>query len=116
MVRRVGLHVEHRVIAFDAALVHLDGKGRGLHTNHAGAGIGRRAVVGNMDLFSALAFDHGGVVTGNTQFDRNADLARQVSHEVRVALGHHGGVFVWDAGKYQLGVFSFPVLGLGRCN
>ena len=114
LVRRVGLHVKHRVVAFDAALVHFDGKGRSLDANHASTGIRGRSVVRDMDLLGALAFDHGGVVTGNTQLDRYADLAGQVRDEVTIALGHHGSVFIRNAGKHQLRVFGFPVLGLGR--
>ena len=114
LVRRVGLHVKHRVVAFDAALVHFDGKGRSLDANHASTGIRGRTVVRDVDLLGALAFDHGGVVTGNTQFDGHADFARQVRNEVAVSFSHHGCVFVRDAGKYQLGVFGFPVLGLSR--
>ena len=41
-------------------------------------------------------------------------VAGQVGHEVAVALGHGGCIFVRDAGKHQLRVFGFPVLGLGR--
>ena len=113
LVRRISLHVKHGVVAFDAALVHFDGKGGDLDADHTGAGIRSRAVVSHMDLLSTLAFDHGGVVASDAQLDRHADFARQVGDEVTVALGDHGSVFIRNAGKHQLRVFGFPVLGLG---
>ena len=65
-VRRIGLDIENRVVTFDATFGNFNGKRACLDTDHAGAGIRGWAVESDMNLLGALAFDHRGVVTGNT--------------------------------------------------
>ena len=65
-----------------------------------------------MDVFSDLAFDDGGIVIGDAQLHRNAQLLGQVLDEGLVTLLDAGGVLVWDGGEDELGIIGLPV-GVG---
>ena len=78
LVARLGLHIEHRMVALGAVVVHFDGERLDLGADHIGAGVGRRTVHRDMDVAGALAFDHRGIVVGDPQRHLGAELLRQI--------------------------------------
>ena len=114
LVGTVGAHVEDRVVADRAVVVHGGGERLDLDAGDDGAGVGGRAVARDLDAAVALALDDGGIVVGDAQSDLGAELLGQVFDERRVALGHAGSVLGRDDGHHQLGILGFPVLRVGR--
>src|SRR4029077_7612479 len=105
-----GLDEEHRVVAGRTVGIDVVGERVGLDAGQPGAGERGRTVAGDMDVAGALAFDHGGVVVGDTQRDFYAEFLRQVSDERRPALGYAGSVFGRHDGEGQLRILALPVL------
>ena len=78
LVGRFGEHVEHRIVALRAVAVDVDGEGVGLHADDARARERGGAVIGDLDVAGALAFDDGGVVVGDAQRHLGADFLAQI--------------------------------------
>jgi len=74
LIGTVFLHVEDRVIGLTAIGGDFNGEWLNLYAGHVSARIRGRAIIANMNLPAALAFDHTGIICSDLEFDRYTEL------------------------------------------